>query len=143
MPAKTKPKKTVVKTADAMPAEVLTEVSTVPTETANYAAQWDTLRVRERLFFLAWLGGFGMVVWLSSRKDVPGWIGPTLWLAAFLWTGWRWSIFACPRCGERFFKAKNAVFFDQTLRACPHCGLQKYADTDAASKAQEAKSGKN
>ena len=99
------------------------------TQTPNYAAAWDELRKRQRWFFLAWLGGFAIVVLLSTVKSFPQWIPLTVWLAAFLYTGSRWSLFLCPRCQKPFFKPKSWLI-DQTLQKCPHCGLSKYAETE-------------
>lgn len=96
-------------------------------EKPTYEAAWNDLRKRQRLFFLAWLGGFVCVALLSPVKSLPFWIAPTLWLAAFLYTGARWSLFVCPRCGKPFFKP-NKWTVDQTRQTCPHCGLQKYSN---------------
>lgn len=103
-------------------------------EKPTYETAWNDLRNRQRLFFLAWIGGFAVVVLLSTVKSFPQWIPLTAWLVAFLYTGAKWSLFSCPRCGKPFFKPNNWLI-DQTRQTCPHCELQKYANTDAESEA--------
>lgn len=44
-----------------------------------------------------------------------------LWAAAWWRLAWRVAQTPCPRCHQRFFG--HAIFAEDPLRACAHCGL--------------------
>lgn len=97
---------------------------------SSYATAWDNLRSRQQWFFGTWLGGFAASVLLAQIKFLPFWIAPKCWAVGFFYTANRWISFLCPRCGKPFFRP-NSWTTNQFRSTCPHCGLKKYAKTDA------------
>src|SRR5437762_1584100 len=96
---------------------------------SDYSKQWSDLAKRIRAFFWAWIGGWLLIGVVSLAVHGLALLLFPLWVVAFFVTGWRWSLFSCPRCGKQFFKP-NAWAVNQLARRCYHCGLRKWAIND-------------
>jgi hypothetical protein len=104
-----------------------------------YTAAWRSHRRWSIAFWLAFLC-FVPAVAMVDRffRTHPGHGNPSIlfafaWMGAFAVTGYRQSNFACPRCGELFFRRFDARPWRQDwqynpfARHCMHCGLRKGA----------------
>ena len=92
---------------------------------AYFAAQWENLRTRKRLFYLAWPAAFGLAggggvaaqafsqPWLFA---VLGGLGMALPIAAANYV----LFFPCPKCGKHF--ASAIAWRNPFATKCIHCG---------------------
>jgi hypothetical protein len=101
-------------------------------------AQWKDYRQRRVAFFVAWIGGFGvlglacLVASFFRRYSIP--IILPVWVAwisfSFITLAWL-RAFRCPRCREVFLPpfigGRDPQKFLYSPR-CMHCGLLAYGD---------------
>ena len=106
----------------------------------SYSGAWRRYRVWSWVFWLAFLLYLPGVAYLS---DALGWSrdgGNATLLTALVWmlvvavVGYQKWNFACPRCGEMFFRKFDARpsrrdwQHNPFARRCMHCGLAKWAE---------------
>jgi hypothetical protein len=53
------------------------------------------------------------------------------WMIAFAISGFRLSLFRCPRCSKSFYS--TSLYTNSFARKCLHCGLPKWAREDQPS----------
>src|SRR3954463_747137 len=100
----------------------------------NYQDNWQRYKRVRNLFWVLFLGLFPallmMLVALGTSFESPGLVIAAVWFVLLLMVGNRVSRWRCPRCGKIFAGAwwYNKGF---AARNCEHCGLPKYASTDA------------
>jgi hypothetical protein len=111
-------------------------------QSTPYAAAWRAYRGWSRAFwlvFVTYLPALALSDHVVRRiyGDTANTITTVMafvWMIAFVMTGYFKSNFACPRCGEMFFRTwddrpwragwRSAPF----ARRCQHCGLSKWSD---------------
>jgi hypothetical protein len=113
------------------------------TRTDPHAAAWRRYLWWSRAFwllFFAYLPAVALVDRLVRRTHGDAANTTTLvmalvWMIAFAVVGYYKSNFACPRCGETFFRAwddrpwRKSWRSNPFARRCLHCGLPKWSDT--------------
>lgn len=101
-------------------------------EPERYERAWRNYKWRLVAFLLAWLG---LPIAAPALDDRIGfvWFG-VLWIGSCLGTGFRLSMWRCPRCGHCFFW--NFIH-NQFARRCMHCGLPKWATSNDAGSTAE------
>jgi hypothetical protein len=93
---------------------------------AQYISGWNDLRRRQRAYVAITFGGFvGMAILMqrSFLGNFAFYLIP-VWIIASGISAARYNLFACPRCGKRFFQMGewgNNSF----QRRCGYCGLEK------------------
>jgi hypothetical protein len=110
-------------------------------ELTSYAAAWRAYRWWSRAFwvaFVAYLPAMALVDRIVRRTHGDAANTTTLfmalaWMIAFAVTGYHKSNFACPRCGEMFFRTWDDRPWRKTwrsnpfARSCRHCSLPKWS----------------
>ena len=110
----------------------------------SYAAAWRSYRLWSRAFWLIFVGYLPTLALVDRvvRRALGDAANTTTLLVAFLWliafaiTGYHKSNFACPRCGEMFFRTWDDRRWRKTwssnpfARSCRHCGLGKWAEAE-------------
>ena len=105
------------------------------------SAKWRRYRWWSRAFwgcFLGYLPGLALVDHAVRRRNGDAANSTTLvlafvWMIAFAITGYFKFNFACPRCGEMFFRIWDDRPWRRTwiskpfARHCAHCGLPKWS----------------
>ena len=107
---------------------------------ADYAVAWRDCRKRTIIFWIVFLGympGVG-VIFFAVGPSLAALTGIKLndsgimiafcWMVAFAITGFRLSLFRCPRCGQSFFW--GSWYTNTFARKCVHCGLPKWARSE-------------
>ena len=108
-----------------------------------YAAAWRAYRLWSRAFwltFVAYLPAVALFDRVVRRRygdaaDTTTLLVALGWMIAFAIAGYFKTNFACPRCGEMFFRAWDDRRWRKTWRStpfarrCAHCGLPKWSDT--------------
>ena len=108
-----------------------------------HAAAWRRYRWWSRAFwllFLAYLPAVALVDRLVRRShgeaaNTTTLVTALVWMIPFAVTGYRKGNFACPRCGEMFFRAwddrpwRKSWRSNPFARRCLHCGCPKWATT--------------
>ena len=107
-----------------------------------YTLAWRSYRRWSLAFWLAFLGFLPGVALVDHASRAHGGQGNLTmpvafaWMAVFAVAGYRKSNFACPRCGEMFFRrfdsrpARRDWQHNPFARRCMHCGLPKWAAAD-------------
>jgi hypothetical protein len=102
---------------------------------ADYRQDWEEYRrFRNQwlLVILTYVPVCGAVAFVSGRllhTLAPAFVAAFLWMALFVFTGTRLSVWRCPRCGEWF---SSTWWYRKGFlaRRCVHCGLRKYQESD-------------
>ena len=108
----------------------------------SYARAWIRYRWWSRAFwaaFFLYVPGISLIHRAIGGRD-SGAVAAIaiLWLIGFAVVGYFKTNFACPRCGELFFKRFDGRVWRQSwidrpwARQCLHCGLAKWAITSPA-----------
>lgn len=103
---------------------------------APYVQAWRVHKRRDRQFWgtvLAWplvtaVGGSVLRWWLNTPAAIP--IVGGLWMIVIAVAVERNREFRCPRCGHHFYGAQYRRGWG-FVRQCSHCGLRKWASSDA------------
>ena len=114
-----------------------------PTEADRpYAAVWRRYRYWSWAFwlvFVAYLPALALLHRALGPMPESGsviFVAALAWMIAFAVIGYRKGNFACPRCGELFFRKFDARPWradwrhNPFARRCMHCGLPKWAPRD-------------
>jgi hypothetical protein len=101
----------------------------------DYVKSWQEYRRRRNLFLfflIGYLPVFGIVSVVTEKVydcSTPGFVTALIWLVFIAVSGVRVEIFRCPECGKCFFA--KWWYHNILARRCVHCGLPKYAISDA------------
>ena len=104
-----------------------------------YAAAWRAYRRSSAAFwalFVLFLPALALVNRSGGAQANGGTmvaVTAVAWMIAFCMAGYRLSNFACPRCGEPFFRkfddrpSRRDWAHNPFARRCMHCGLAKWS----------------
>lgn len=96
---------------------------------------WQEYRRRRNLAWFAFFGYVPIVGVIAVaaghlfESTTPGFIVAVGWMVFFLVAGFRCQSFRCPRCSKWFFA--KWWYRNPLARRCVHCGLPKYAASEA------------
>ena len=119
----------------------MSEVESAGSGPASHPAAWRVHQWWSRAFWLAFVGYLPAMALIDGvvRRTGAAAAGTTtfavalVWMIAFAVTGYQKSNFACPRCGEAFFRTWDDRPWRRTwssnpfARRCRHRGLPKWS----------------
>ena len=94
-----------------------------------YADAWNDYRRRRRLL-LATVCAFAAFMAILTKNHWPVVIGIAFIGLVVVPVGLYVIDFRCPRCGQQFFVVRRHG--NGWARRCLHCGLKKWAESEAA-----------
>jgi len=96
-----------------------------------YEQQWQDYKRRRNLLAFAFIayvpvvGTFGYLTTRFLHTEVPFYVFASCWMVFFAFSGIRFQLFRCPRCGKRFFL--KSLYRNPLANRCLHCALPKYS----------------
>jgi hypothetical protein len=107
----------------------------------DYSANWRKYKRLKTYYFIgSWAVLVAFVGFLHYKFNLVytdnyitplGFILSAAYVTAIVITGYPVYWFRCPRCGK-FFSAKRWSNRGLNAKSCVHCGLPRYANSDAA-----------
>jgi hypothetical protein len=102
---------------------------------SDYQKDWHRYKELKKQFLIVWLGG--LAAWLLVPEIVKNstllYVVAISWVALFFFTGFRFRLWHCPRCGNPYagylLQTGGLVLF---RRRCVHCGLDRYSNGDTS-----------
>lgn len=94
----------------------------------DYTGQWIAFQRQEILFYVTWIGGAPLGVFLGLHFPSLGWIFGPLWLGGSYAASIPIGNFRCPRCGKLFFSRPVSIgnYYNRFTSKCLNCGLLKW-----------------
>lgn len=94
----------------------------------GYTKLWIAYQWREIIFYVTWIGGVPLALFLGLHFRSIGWIFGPLWLGASYAASIPGGNFRCPRCGKAFFSRPASIgnYYNRFTFKCLNCGLLKW-----------------
>ena len=97
-----------------------------PEQDGDYAASWRELKTRRGICWLVMLAGMCSMHWMISSTSWAMWLLTCVLSFGAIFLSDRFvKAFLCPRCGHKYFRAKDRLLDcgSYKAKACTHCDL--------------------